>query len=299
MGPKKTGKAKRRKNRKGNETKKAKKERGCLGIKMFFVAPSALVAGFGLKLAQMYPKYAREAKLNGLFARRGVDARATIGEYYGDATDEVGPYTMQFLDGRMVDPSARCLARYANFARSKKAANAEFVQRGERMFLVATRAIGAGEEVLTYKAHEPPVHPTRDAKRAYEHIERAKEYLLSPETRGKALRHARRAKVSARAALREIGRANDEALGFGARSRQTARKSTDGFAAKKALADHAARKSQPASGGVKKAESFECPLEVAYAISSPKQGFRYKGKLRGKFDDEEPEVDEEPDRDFG
>ena len=252
---------------------------------MFFVAPSALVAGFGFKLAQMYPKYAREAKLNGLFARRGVDARATIGEYYGDATDEVGPYTMQFLDGRMVDPSARCLARYANFARSKKAANAEFVQRGERVFLVATRAIGAGEEVLTYKAHEAPVHPTRDAKRAYEHVERAKEYLLAPETRGKALRHARRAKVRAREALRAIGEANDEALGFGARTKQTARESTNGIAANPAKAVKAARKSDPETAGIKEAKRYECPVEVAYAIFSPKQGFTYKGKLRGKVDD--------------
>ena len=258
---------------------------------MFFVAPSALVAGFGLKLAQMYPKYAREAKLNGLFARRGVDARATIGEYYGDATDEVGPYTMQFLDGRMVDPSARCVARYANFARSKKAANAEFVQRGERMFLVATRAIGAGEEVLTYKAHEAPVHPTRDARRAYEHVERAKEYLLTPETRGKALRHARRAKVRAREALRAIGEANDEALGFGAR--RTLLESKGGKAANKKKGDQAGRISQPETAGVKKAKRYECPLEVAYAIFSPKQGFTYKGKLRGK------QVDESDESEFG
>ena len=247
---------------------------------MFFVAPSALVAGFGLKLAQMYPKYAREAKLNGLFARRGVDARATIGEYYGDATDEVGPYTMQLLDGRMVDPSARCLARYANFSRSKKAANAEFVQRGERVFLVATRAIGAGEEVLTYKAHEAPVHPTRNARRAYEHVERAKEYLLTPEKRGKALRHARRAKERAREALRDIGEANDEALGFGARTSQTARESTGGKAPKKALAHKAARKSAPATAGLKEPHRYECHLQVAYAISSPKQAFKYKGDGR-------------------
>ena len=116
---------------------------------MFYVAPSALVAGFGFNLARMFPDLARKAKLRGLFALRGVHADTTIGEYHGHATDDVGPYTMRFLDGRMIDPSSRCLARYANFARSRKEANARFVQRGERVFLVAKRAIGAGEEVLT------------------------------------------------------------------------------------------------------------------------------------------------------
>lgn len=254
---------------------------------MFYVAPSALVAGFGFSLAQMFPGLAREAKLRGLFALRGVEADTTIGEYHGHATDDVGPYTMRFLDGRMIDPSSRCLARYANFARSRKEANARFVQRGERVFLVAKRAIGAGEEVLTYKAHEPPVHPTRDARRAYEHIERAKEYALSPETRGKALRHARRAKELARDALLAFGAANDEAFGFGARTKQNARKSTGGKAPLKALATKAARKPVAATGRAmsphRSPHRYEsCAQEIAARISSPQYGYVFKGEVYGK-----------------
>ena len=247
---------------------------------MFFVAPSALVAGFGFSLAQMFPDLARKAKLRGLFALRGVEADTTIGEYHGHATDDVGPYTMRFLDGRMIDPSSRCLARYANFARSRKEANARFVQRGDRVFLVAKRAIGAGEEVLTYKAHEPPVHPTRDARRAYEHIERAKEYALSPETRGKALRLARRAKELARDSLLAFGAANDEAFGFGVRTHPN--RKLGGKAPRKGLATKAARKTVPATGRVmsphrspRKYQS--CAQEIAAHISSPKHGYLVKG----------------------
>jgi hypothetical protein len=137
--------------------------------------------------------------------------------------------------------------------------------------------------VLTYKAHEPPVHPTRDARRAYEHIERAKEYALSPETRGKALRHARRAKELARDALLAFGAANDEAFGFGARGTLTARKSTGGKAPKKALATKAARKSAPATGGVKSPHRYQsCAREIAAHISSPKHGYVSKGEVYGK-----------------
>jgi hypothetical protein len=262
---------------------------------MFYVAPSALVAGFGFNLAQMYPDLARDAKLRGLFALRGVEADTTIGEYHGHATDDVGPYTMRFLDGRMIDPSSRCLARYANFARSRKEANARFVQRGDRVFLVAKRAIGAGEEVLTYKAHEPPVHPTRDARRAYEHIERAKEYALSPETRGKALRHARRAKELARDALLAFGAANDEAFGFGVRKFVQQRRKVGGKAPNKALATKAARKPVAATGRVmsphRSPHKYQsCAQEIAAHISSPQLGYVFKGKVYGKASPE-PEAE--------
>ena len=271
-------KEKKTKEEKSKESKKRKRKR-----RMFYVAPSALVAGFGFNLARMFPDLAREAKLRGLFALRGVEADTTIGEYHGHATDDVGPYTMRFLDGRMIDPSSRCLARYANFARSRKEANARFVQRGDRVFLVAKRAIGAGEEVLTYKAHEPPVHPTRDARRAYAHIERAKEYALSPETRGKALRHARRAKELARDALLAFGAANDEAFGFGARTKQGSRKSTGGMAPVRAIEYMRKHGLLLPTGGGKKPHRYEsCAQEIAAHISSPKHGYVFKGKVYGK-----------------
>ena len=60
---------------------------------MLFVAPSPLVSGHGYRLALLYPKLAREAKLNGLFSRRGIERHSTIGEYYGDPTTSAGPYT--------------------------------------------------------------------------------------------------------------------------------------------------------------------------------------------------------------
>ena len=214
-----------------------------------FVAPSPLVSGHGYRLAQLFPKLARDAKLNGLFTRRDLHGGSTIGEYYGDPTNSVGPYTMQLRGLKLIEPPETCMARYSNFAPTAREANAEFVQRGERVFLVATRAIRKKEEILTYRPHVPPAHPTRDANRAYAHIGRAVECANNDED-GKAVRHAVRAKVLARAALRAIGEANDSA--FGARTKQTARSSTGGKAPRKALATKAARKSCPATGGVKK-----------------------------------------------
>ena len=224
---------------------------------MLFVAPSPLVSGHGYRLAQIYPKLARDAKLNGLFTRRALEEHSTIGEYYGRPTKSVGAYTMQLRGGNLIEPPETCMARYTNFARAARDANAEFVQRGERVFLVATRAIRPTEEILTHRPHPLPAHPTRDTNRAYAHIGRAVEYASSEESgqRGKALRHAARAKMLARDALRAIGEANDTA--FGARTTQTARKSTGGKAPRKSLATKCARMSCPATGGVKKPHRLE------------------------------------------
>lgn len=220
---------------------------------MLFVAPSPLVAGHGYHLARMYPKLAREAKLNGLFTRRGIEERATIGEYYGDPTTSVGPYTMQLQSGRLIEPTESCVARYANFAPRAGESNARFTQRGGRVYLVATRAIKPMEEIVTHMPHAPPTHPTRDANRAYAHIARALQYAKSPETRDKALRHAARAKVCAREALCAIGEANDAA--FGARTKQTARKSTGGTAPRRDLASKAAARAAPEGGSVKRPQA--------------------------------------------
>ena len=118
------------------------------------------------------------------------------------------------------------------------------------MYLVATRAIEPMEEILTHMPHTRPTHPTRDADRAYAHIAQALDYGKNPETRAKAKKHAARAAVYARRALRDIGKANDAA--FGARTKQTARKSVGNMAPRKALATQAAQKSNAATGGVKK-----------------------------------------------
>ena len=85
---------------------------------MLFVAPSPLVSGHGYRLAQLYPKLARDAKLNGLFTHRPLEDHSTIGEYYGEPTRSVGPYTMQLLGGeqKLTEPPRACMARYANFA---------------------------------------------------------------------------------------------------------------------------------------------------------------------------------------
>ena len=101
---------------------------------MLFVAPSPLVSGHGYRLAQIYPKLARDAKLNGLFTRRALEEHSTIGEYYGRPTKSVGAYTMQLRGGNLIEPPETCMARYTNFARAARDANAEFVQRGERVF---------------------------------------------------------------------------------------------------------------------------------------------------------------------
>jgi hypothetical protein len=196
----------------------------------------------------MFPEHAREAKLNGLFPREGLREGATIGEYYGDPTSVVGPYTMQLRDGNLIEPPESCVARYANFAGSAREANAEFVQRGKRVYLVAKRAIRPKEEILTYKRHAPVIHPTGDVDRAFAHLASAVKYAGREDD--KARRHAARAKKCAREALLKIGRANDAA--FGARTHQTARRSTGGMAPRKSLATRAARRSAPATGGVKK-----------------------------------------------
>ena len=93
---------------------------------MLSVRPSPLVSGHGYLLARMYPKLAREAKLNGLFTRRGIEERSTIGEYYGDPTTSAGPYTMQLRSGKLIEPHDSCMARFANFAPRGREANARF-----------------------------------------------------------------------------------------------------------------------------------------------------------------------------
>ena len=189
-----------------------------------YVAPSGVAAGFGLALAQRYPKYARRAKLLGLFADRWVPAGARL-EYRGSlrpATTSRGPYTLVLSDGSAIEPEETCLARYANFAREREDANAEFVESGGRAYLVATRAIAPRAEILTYMPHEPPARPARDAVLAYKHLERAEEHISVE----KKARHEARAKWYARRALRAIGEAN--AAAFGALTKQTAPKSTGG-----------------------------------------------------------------------
>ena len=191
-----------------------------------YVAPSGIAAGFGLALAERYPKYARRAKLLGLFADRWVPAGARL-EYRGSlrpATTSRGPYTLVLADGSAIEPEAACLARYANFAREREDANAEFVESGGRAYLVATRAIAPHAEILTHMPHEPPARPARDAVLAYKHLERAEEHS---DVQKKA-QHEARAKWYARRALRKIGDAN--AAAFGARTKQTVRKITGGRA---------------------------------------------------------------------
>jgi hypothetical protein len=215
-----------------------------------FVAPSRRVAGQrAYPLARIFPEHARAAKLNGLFPREGLPEGATIGEYYGDPTSVVGPYTMQLHGGNLIEPPESCVARYANFAGSAREANAEFVQRGKRVYLVAKRAIRPKEEILTYKRHAPVSHPTGDVDRAYAHLASAVKYARR-EDDDKARRHAARAGQCAREALRRIGEANDAA--FGARTKQGARGATGGKAPRRALAILAARRSAPATGVVKK-----------------------------------------------
>lgn len=204
----------------------------------------------------MFPDVAREAKLNGLFSSVMVPGGATIGEYHGEPTSAVGPYTMQLRSGRLIEPPESCVARYANFAGSAREANAEFVQRGERVYLVAKRAIRPKEEILTYMRHEPVSHPTRHVNEAHGHLARAVEYA-NMDDGYKATRHAARAQERARDALLLIGRENDAAFGhaeFGARTKQTARKANGGKAPIKSLAIKNAKKGPlEGTGRVKKA----------------------------------------------
>ena len=230
---------------------------------MLYLAVSPLLTGFGFELAMRYPRYATRARLNGLFCRRTIEAAEPIGEYHGDPTPTIGVYTMRRVDGSLIEPPPTCMARYANFARDPREANAEFVQRGARVFLVAKRAIPRGEEILTYKRHEPPRLPTRDANIALAHLDSAARYERTDAE--KAARHRRRARLHARSALDAIGEANEAAF-FGARTKQTARESTGGKAPRKALANQAARKSEPATGGVKRPHSF-CASSIKQVLS--------------------------------
>jgi ubiquitin C-terminal hydrolase len=177
-----------------------------------YVAPSEVAAGFGFALARKYPKYAERERLLGLFADHWVRAGARLGEYRGRRATGRGPYTLELSDGSAIEPERACLARYANFARAEADANAEFVERGGRAYLVATRAIAPHAEILTYMAHEPPARPGRNAAIAYKHLERAQEHAGYGDD-DKRQRHERRAKRFARRALREIGVANAAAFG--------------------------------------------------------------------------------------
>jgi hypothetical protein len=77
-------------------------------------------------------------------------------------------------------------------------ANAEFVKRGERVYLVSRRAIQPMEEILV---HTTQVCPTHDAERAYAHARKALEHAKNPETLDKAGSYARRARSRARRAF--------------------------------------------------------------------------------------------------
>jgi hypothetical protein len=158
-----------KKEKKGEPPKKGPKKR-------MYVAPSEVAAGFGFALARKYPKYAKREKLLGLFADHWVRVGARLGEYRGRRATGRGPYTLELSDGSAIEPERACLARYANFARAEADANAEFVERGGRAYLVATRAIAPHAEILTYMAHEPPARPGRNAAIAYKHLERAQEH---------------------------------------------------------------------------------------------------------------------------
>lgn len=213
-----------------------------------YVAASPVASGVGFELARMFPRYAREAKLNGLFASRALRSGERVGEYRGEQPGPRGPrghsdpsnggyhspYALQLSDGSLIEPGPSCAARYANFARTRHDANAELVEelvegrggRVTRAFLVATRRIAPHTEILTLMAHDPPVHPQRDAQIAYAHFRRARHHRGRETAMGtsRARRHERRGKKYARRALRAIGHAND--LAFGARTKQTARKKT-------------------------------------------------------------------------
>ena len=216
-----------------------------------YVAGSPVASGVGFELARMFPRYARDAKLNGLFASRALRSGERIGEYRGEQTWPRGPrgprghsdpsnggyrspYALQLSDGSLIEPGPSCAARYANFARTRHDANAELVEelvqgrggRVTRAFLVATRRIAPHTEILTLMAHDPPVHPQRDAQIAYAHFRRARHHRDREAAMGtsRAKRHERRGRKYARRALRAIGHAND--LAFGARTKQTARKFT-------------------------------------------------------------------------
>lgn len=244
-----------------------------------YVAASPVASGVGFELARMFPRYARDAKLNGLFASRALRSGERIGEYRGEQTGPRGPrgprghsdppnggyhspYALQLSDGSLIEPGPSCAARYANFARTRHDANAELVEelvegpvgglagpagpvgpaegrggRVTRAFLVATRRIAPHTEILTLMAHDPPVHPQRDAQIAYAHFRRARHHRDREAATGatsRAKRHERRGKRYARRALRAIGEAND--LAFGARTKQTASKSTRGSPAELELA---------------------------------------------------------------
>ena len=177
-----------------------------------YVAPSEVAAGFGFALARKYPKYAKRARLFGLFADHWVRAGARLGEYRGKRATGRGPYTLELSDGSAIEPERTCLARYANFARAEEDANAEFVERGGRAYLVATRAIAPHAEILTFAPHDPPARPTREAKIAYEHLRRAAFYGAARKEE-KQRSHERKAKRHARRALRAIAHANDAAFG--------------------------------------------------------------------------------------
>ena len=190
-----------------------------------YVAASQVAAGFGVGLARRYPEEAAKFRLNGLFARRAVRAGEVLDEYRGERTESRGPYTLELSDGSAIEPGASCAARYANFARTRAKANAEFVERGAKALLVSTRAIAPNEEILTYMAHEPPTWPTwptRDAKIAYQHLRRADEHRRARNSE-KQEKQESRAKQYARRALRAIWSANEAAFGA-----QTAQKSTGG-----------------------------------------------------------------------
>ena len=142
-----------------------------------FVAASPIAAGPAFGEARASPELAAKLMMLGLFASDPLAKGEPIAIYRGKRTTQrpYGVYALEMSDGTAIDASDfKCNARYANFARTRKETNAEFVERGKRAVLVATRPIKKGGEIAIWNGGarvEYPQSPTIEdvyaANRAY------------------------------------------------------------------------------------------------------------------------------------
>ena len=155
----------------------------------------------------------------GLFAADPFAKGEPIAIYRGKRTTQrpYGAYALEMSDGTAIDATeSKCSARYANFARTRSQTNAAFVERGNRGILVATRPIVPGEEIAVWNGRARVEYP--------------------PNARIEDVYAANRAY-------------------FGARTKQTAKKSTGGK--RQSPRRSKSRSPQSSTGGERPAESVE------------------------------------------
>ncbi|NDC42205.1 MAG: hypothetical protein EBZ77_11770 [Chitinophagia bacterium] len=182
---------------------------------------SPIASGPAFGEARARPELAAKLMMLGLFAAGPFAKGEPIAIYRGKRTTQrpYGAYALEMSDGTAIDAKdSKCSARYANFARTRSQTNAAFVERGTRGILVATRPIARGEEIAVWNGGARVEYPPK-------------------------------------ARIEDVYAANRAY--FGARTKQTARRSTGGKRQSPRRSNGGERTAEPGTAGADDSEDDE------------------------------------------